>query len=42
MQAGMDREQAERKLSGIWEILWKRESLLTVSTGLRLHGNFWE
>lgn len=21
MQAGMDREQAERKLSGIWEIL---------------------
>lgn len=42
MQAGMDREQAERKLSGIWEILWKQESLLTVSTGLRLHGNFWE
>ncbi len=43
MKAGMDREQAERgKLSGIWEILWKQESLLTVSTGLRLHGNFWE
>ena len=41
MQAGMDREQAEGKLSGIWEILWKQESLLTVSTDLRLHGNFW-
>ena len=36
MQAGM-----RGKLSGIWEILWKQESLLTVSTGRRLHGNFW-
>ena len=39
MHAGMDRQRG--KLSGIWEILWKQESLLTVSTDLRLHGNFW-
>ena len=31
MQAGMDREQAEREAV--------RD--MTVSTGLRLHGNFW-
>ena len=41
MQAGMDREQAEREAVRDMEILWKQESLLTVSTGLRLHGNFW-
>ena len=37
MKAGMDHEQAET-----WGILWKQESPLTVSTDLRLHGNFWE
>ena len=42
MKAGMDHEQAERKLSETWGILWKQESPLTVSTDLRLHGNFWE
>ena len=42
MHAGMDREQAEREAVRDMEILWKQESRLTVSTGLRLHGNYWE
>ncbi len=41
MKAGMDHEQAEKEAeSETWGILWKQESPLTVSTDLRLHGNF--
>lgn len=39
MQAGMDREQAEEAV-GYGRSCGNR-NLLTVSTGRRLHGNFW-
>lgn len=42
MKAGMDHEQAEKEAVRDMGILWKQESPLTVSTDLRLHGNFWE
>ena len=41
MQAGMDREQAEREAVRDMGDPVETGSLLTVSTGLRLHGNFW-
>lgn len=42
MKAGMDHEQAEKEAVRDMGILWKQGSPLTVSTDLRLHGNFWE
>lgn len=42
MKAGMDHEQAEKEAVRDMGILWKQESPLTVSTDLKLHGNFWE
>ncbi|MFR5483775.1 MAG: hypothetical protein ACLTHX_05425 [Blautia massiliensis (ex Durand et al. 2017)] len=41
MKAGMDHEQAEKEAVRDMGILWKQESPLTVSTDLKLHGNFW-
>ena len=42
MKAGMIMNRQRRKPSETWGILWKQESPLTVSTDLKLHGNFWE
>ena len=42
MKAGMDHEQAEKEAVRDMGDPVETESPLTVSTDLRLHGNFWE